>query len=192
MNGPTVLQTTCAPVNSSVSASTVCSTSTISCSTVSMPGDLADDVLQRSLFAAGGDERDVELAQVLADQPAGVAGGAVDDDGLGAHDAHSPVDGRPMPVMKRAASEARKTTASAMSADLAQPSGRRQPDDGPDACLDAREQAQLGAVDGELHAHRRRHEAGVDAVDADAVAELARLGGGDPGHPVDRRTWWPE
>ena len=34
------------------------------------------------LAAAGGDERHVVLAQVLADQPAGVAGGAVDDDGL--------------------------------------------------------------------------------------------------------------
>ena len=41
MNGPTVLQTTCAPENSSVSASTVCSTSTTSWSAVSMPGILS-------------------------------------------------------------------------------------------------------------------------------------------------------
>src|SRR5580765_4619301 len=91
------------------------------------------------LAAAGGDERDVVVAQVLTDQPAGVAGGAVDDDGLGAaHGFRSfgrmpgarvgcsgavrgtyipmpPSTGSPMPVMNRAASEARKTTASAMS-----------------------------------------------------------------------------
>src|SRR5581483_1679966 len=74
------------------------------------------------LVAAGGGERDVVLAQVLADQTAGVAGGAVDDDGLGHWFAPllyipmPPSTGRPAPVMKRAASEARKTTASAMSA----------------------------------------------------------------------------
>ena len=42
MNGPTVLQTTWAPLNRSVSASTVCSTSTMSCSAVSMPGIRVD------------------------------------------------------------------------------------------------------------------------------------------------------
>jgi hypothetical protein len=37
------------------------------------------------LVPARRDERDPELAQVLADQPPGVAGGAVDDDLLVAH-----------------------------------------------------------------------------------------------------------
>ena len=34
-------------------------------------------------------------------------------------------------------------------------------------------------------------QAGVDAVDPHAVAELAGLHGGHPGQPVDRRTWSP-
>src|SRR3954451_9862260 len=69
--------------------------------------------------AAGGHEGDVVLAEVLADQPSGVAGGAVDDDrpgGLGhGHIPIPPSTGRPTPLTNREASEARKTTASAMS-----------------------------------------------------------------------------
>src|SRR5262249_20894915 len=75
--------------------------------------------LQRAAVAAGGDERDVVLAQVLADQPAGVAGGTIDDDRLVSHRDHIPIPpstGRPAPLMKLASSEARKTTADAMSA----------------------------------------------------------------------------
>src|SRR3954462_13672796 len=76
--------------------------------------------------AAGGHEGDVVLAEVLADQASGVAGGAIDDDGPGAHGCWScllegpghmpmpPSTERPAPVMKRAASEARNTTTSAM------------------------------------------------------------------------------
>ena len=48
-NGPTVLQTTLAPLNSSVSGSTSCETSTISCSTVSMPGTLSRASAMRAL-----------------------------------------------------------------------------------------------------------------------------------------------
>ena len=89
--------------------------------------------------------------------------------------------------MKRAWSDARKTTASAMSGDLAEAAERRLLDDGADRRLGAREQAELGHVDGELHAHRRRDQAGIDAVDADAEAELAGLERGDAGQPVDGR-----
>jgi len=45
-------------------------------------GDLVDDGLDLLAVAARGDERDVELAQVLTDQAAGVAGDAIDDDRL--------------------------------------------------------------------------------------------------------------
>jgi hypothetical protein len=45
--------------------------------------DLVQGFGDACLVAAGGDERHVEFAQVLADQAAGVAGGAVNDDGLG-------------------------------------------------------------------------------------------------------------
>ena len=45
-------------------------------------GNLVHGLLDTGLVPAGRDERDVVLAQVLADQAAGVAGGAVDDDGL--------------------------------------------------------------------------------------------------------------
>src|SRR5699024_2605697 len=74
-----------------------------------------------------GQERDVVLAQVLADQSSGVAGSSVDDHALvsghgsllsGGCSGHMPMPpstGRPAPVMNLAASEARKTTASAMS-----------------------------------------------------------------------------
>jgi hypothetical protein len=48
-------------------------------------GDLVEDLLDAGLVAPGRHERDVQLAQVLTDQAAGVAGGAVDDDGLGCH-----------------------------------------------------------------------------------------------------------
>ena len=89
-----------------------------------MPGTLSKASWDAGLVAAGGDERQVELAQILADQAAGVAGGAVDDDGLGFHLfcpfwSHMPMPpstGSPAPVAHRNASEARKTTASAMSA----------------------------------------------------------------------------
>ncbi len=46
------------------------------------PGHLAERSGDAGLVAAGGHERDVELAQVLADQAAGIAGRPVDDDGL--------------------------------------------------------------------------------------------------------------
>ena len=45
-------------------------------------GNLVDDILHALLVASGGDEGDVVLAQVFADQPAGVAGDAIDDDGF--------------------------------------------------------------------------------------------------------------
>ena len=57
----------------------------------------------------------------------------------------------------------------------------------PTAASGAREQAGRDHVAGELHAHLGRHQAGVDAVDAHAVAELAGLHGGDAGQPVDGR-----
>ena len=88
-----------------------------------MPATLDSiELLTLAAVAAGGDEGDVVLAEVLADQAAGVAGGAVDDDGLVGH-GHIPIPpstGRPTPLTKRDASEARKTTASAMSDDLAE------------------------------------------------------------------------
>ncbi len=48
-NGPTVLQTTLAPRKSSVSGSTSCATSTMSCSIVSMPGTLSMASAMRAL-----------------------------------------------------------------------------------------------------------------------------------------------
>ena len=95
--------------------------------------------------------------------------------------------GRPTPVMNLAASEARKTTASAMSS-----TWPRRPDGvssmtAPTAASGEREQPELGDVVGQPGAHRGGDEPGVDAVDAHAVAELARLHGGDPGQPVDGR-----
>src|SRR6266487_1965480 len=86
--------------------------------------NLVHGLLDPGLVPAGRGERDVVLAQVLADHAAGVTGGAVDDDGLAhgwcplrvAYMPMPPSTGSPAPVMKRAASEARKTTASAMSA----------------------------------------------------------------------------
>ena len=45
-------------------------------------GHLVHGLLDPGLVPACRDERDVVLAQVLADQAAGIAGGAVDDDGL--------------------------------------------------------------------------------------------------------------
>ena len=42
-------------------------------------------------------------------------------------------------------------------------------------------------VAGQLHAHVSRNEARIDAIDADAIAELARLHRSDPGQPVDAR-----
>src|SRR6202034_3995512 len=67
-------------------------------------GHLVHGLLDPCLIPAGGDERDVVLAEVLADQAAGVAGGAVDDDGLAHFDAPllyipmPPSTGRPAPV----------------------------------------------------------------------------------------------
>ena len=94
MNGPTVLQTTDAPSKASVSAAT----SWVDVDDLVLDRvdarDVGDDVLRALLVAPDGDERDVELAQVLADQAAGVAGGAVDDDGLG-HRSTSPFRRRP-------------------------------------------------------------------------------------------------
>jgi hypothetical protein len=49
MNGPTMLLTTLAPENSSVSAVTSCSTSTTSWSTSSMPGTLSSTAWTRAL-----------------------------------------------------------------------------------------------------------------------------------------------
>src|SRR5262245_2083353 len=92
-------------------------------------GNLLDDFLHLGRIAAGGDEGNVVFAQIFADQAAGVAGDAIDDDGLLlAHIVSSdflfdqdgympmpPSTGRPAPVMKRASLEHRKTAASAMS-----------------------------------------------------------------------------
>src|SRR6202044_3257644 len=87
-------------------------------------GHLVQRLGDAGLVPPGGGERQIVLAQVLADQAAGVAGGAIDNDGLAAHSGcplslgHMPMPpstGNPAPVMKRAPSEARKTTASAMS-----------------------------------------------------------------------------
>ena len=136
-NGPTVLQTTPAPSNSSVSGSTC----VLDLDDLVLDRLDARDVAERlgdpRLVPAGRDERDVELAQVLADQPPGVAGGAVHDDvlppafagllivGPPSH-AHAAVDRQPGPVMNLAPSEARNTTASAMSATSpSRPSGVR-------------------------------------------------------------------
>ncbi len=73
-----------------------------------------------------------------------------------------PSTGRPTPVIKRAASEARNTTTSAMSeTSPSRPSGVRP----------------ITAPGG--------HEPRVNAVHSHAVAELARLHRCDPGEPVD-------
>src|SRR6266567_1818234 len=71
--------------------------------------------LQLGFVATGGHERDVVVTQVLTHQPAGVAGSAVHNNRLAHYIPIPPSTGRPMPVMNRASSEARKTTASAMS-----------------------------------------------------------------------------
>jgi hypothetical protein len=42
-------------------------------------GHLVERFLDPDLVPARGDERDVQLSQVFADEPAGVAGSAVDD-----------------------------------------------------------------------------------------------------------------
>ena len=66
-------------------------------------GNVGDDVLRPLFVPAHRRERDVQLAQVLADQAARVAGGAVDNDWLGhRHIPIPPSTGRPIPVMNRA------------------------------------------------------------------------------------------
>ena len=189
LNGPTVLQTTEAPAKSSLRASGVVA----DLDDLVVGGLDAGDVglhrvLQLAAVAAGGNEGDVVLAEVLADQPAGVAGGAVDDDWLAVAHAHIPIPpstGRPTPLMKREASEARKTTASAMSSTAPSRPDGVELDDRADGLLGRPEQADLGHVVGQPRAHRGGDQAGVDAVDADAVAELAGLHRGHAGEPVD-------
>ena len=97
-----------------------------------------------------------------------------------------PSTGRPAPVMKRAASEQRKTTASAMSeTSPSRPSGVCSTT-APTAASRSERGRRSTTSAGELHPHVGRHQAGIDAVDPDAVAELARFHRGDAGHPVDR------
>jgi hypothetical protein len=45
-------------------------------------GDFVDDGFGAGGIPAGGDEGDVEFAQIFTDEAAGIAGGAVDDDGF--------------------------------------------------------------------------------------------------------------
>ena len=163
-----------------------------------MPGTF-DFIAASTLLgvAAGGDERDVVLAQVFADQPAGVAGGAVDDDGFLAHvssecrcvrrsHAHAAIDrqadagdeARRVGQRNTAASACRRPRRAGRAGSARR---RRRP---PRSTSGAR--PTVDDVVGELHAHVGRDQAGVDAVDAHAVAELAGFHRGDPGHPVDR------
>ena len=51
---------------------------------------LVDHLLDAVLVPAGGDERHVVLAQVLADQTSGVAGDTVDNNRFGSHRIHCP------------------------------------------------------------------------------------------------------
>ena len=60
-------------------------------------------------------------------------------------------------------------------------------DDAADCGFRARGEADRHHVAGELHAHVGRNEARIDAIDAHAIAELARLHRPDPGQPVDGR-----
>ena len=152
--------------------------------------------------AAGGDERDVVLAQVFADQPAGVAGDAVDDDGfllssltilrnacccVCAYMPMPPSTGRPMPVMKRASSEHRNTTASAMSPTSARrPSGVCSTTE-PTAASTSAARPSATMSPASCMPMSVAIRPGIDAVDAHAVAELAGFHGGDPRHAVDRR-----
>src|ERR1700731_1990820 len=59
--------------------------------------------------------------------------------------------------------------------DLAEPRERRLPDYAADCGFGAREKAGGHHIARQLHAHVSRNEARIDAIDADAVAELARL-----------------
>lgn len=96
--------------------------------------NLLDDSLNSRLVAPGGDKGNVVFPQILTHQAPGVAGDAIyDDRSFRCHDGcfldlpfvkfnsacrHMPIPpstGSPAPVMKRAASEHRKTVASAMS-----------------------------------------------------------------------------
>ena len=88
-------------------------------------------------------------------------------------------------MTNRDASEARKTTASAMSA-----TSPRRPDGvssttAPTASSGEPKSPMLGHVVGQARAHGGGDQPGVDAVDPYAVAELAGLHRGDPGEPVD-------
>ncbi len=100
-------------------------------------GNLFHHGLYLRLVAPGGNEGNIVFAQIFADQAAGVARDAIDDDGfLLAHGVilsndltessrlrewrrryvpMPPSTGRPAPVMKRASSEQRKATEAAMS-----------------------------------------------------------------------------
>ena len=93
--------------------------------------------LQLAAVAAGGDEGDVVLAEVLADQPAGVAGGAVDDDGLVAHGSHphSAVDRQADSVDEARGVGGQEHHGVGHVGDLAEPAGGCQLDDGADRFL---------------------------------------------------------
>ena len=63
---------------------------------------------------------------------------------------------------------------------------RGEADDVSDCCFGAGPETELLHVRRESETHLRGDKTRVDAVDADSVAELARLGGGNSGEAIDR------
>ena len=106
--------------------------------------------------------------------------------GGAAHMPMPPSTGRPAPVMKRDCVGGEEDHRVGHVLDLAEPAERGQLDHRADGRLGGREQPERGHVLGQPGAHLGRHQPGVDAVDPDAVAELAGLHRGHPGEPVDR------
>src|SRR6059036_1739415 len=96
-----------------------------------------------------------------------------------------PSTGRPTPLTNREASEARNTTASAMSeTSPSRPEGVRSTTAPTASSGEAKRPS--SAMSTARPWPIAVHEPGIDAVDAYAVPELAGLDGRDPGQPVDR------
>src|SRR2546421_1841551 len=154
-------------------------------------------LLNARLVAAGGNERNAEFAQVFAHEPTGVAGGSVHDDrfggrhelllsmhGLGSH-THPAIDRQANTGDKTGRVGGQEHHYVGHVGNLAEPTERRQTDNGSGRGFRARVEPECRHIYGELSAHLGGHEPRVNAVHSHAVAELARLHGCDAGEPVD-------
>src|SRR2546423_13852087 len=153
-------------------------------------------LLNARLVAAGGDERDVEFAQVFAHEPTGVAGGSVHDDrfggrhelllsmdGLGSH-THAAVDRQANTGDKAGRVGGQEHYCVGYVGNLAEPTERRQTDNGPSRGFRARGEPGWRPIYGGPPGHLRGASPRVSAVHAHAVADLAKLHGCDAGDPV--------